>query len=123
MTQDTAWLDDLIGTPPTPTATHTHNAATNPVPITPVPITPTSNYEQDRYERRLLRQLGRPSAPVSDAPLPTLSGHESPSPYLAPELEVLQSQLKEQIRKVKLTERKAERLVKRARAVISPPKP
>jgi phage terminase small subunit len=117
-----SWLEDLIGAPPTHTAT-------NPVPITPIAtqiapqVTPTSNYEQDRYERRLLRQLGRPSAPVSDAPLPTLSGHESPSPYLAPELEVLQSQLKEQIRKVKLTERKAERLVKRARAVISPPKP
>jgi phage terminase small subunit len=55
--------------------------------------------------------------------MPTFSGHEAPSPYLAPEVEVLQIQLREQIHQAKLTERKAQKLVKKARSIIKPPKP
>jgi len=122
MTQNESWLDDLLGE--TTTVPHTPTIA--PIPPTATPT--ASSYEQDRYERRLLRKLGSPKAPISDAPLPTLSGHETPPadttthpPYVGPS--ALRKQLTSQLKATKKAERKAKVLASKALRVLNPPKP
>jgi len=109
MSNDEAWLDDLLGTTPTLTPTPT------PTPT----ATPYEMSWAEKNDLKQLRKLGKPEVPLSDAPLPSFSGHE-PSPYLAPEVEVLRIQLKEQIHEARKAERKAERTIKRVKEVLKP---